>query len=104
MFLTSVGHALRGLAFLLKQERNARIHAVISLLVAGLATFLRIDANGWCWLIVAMTMVWIAEALNTAIERLADRVSTEKHRLIGQAKDLAAGAVLVAAMPGSRLV
>lgn len=96
--LTSLVHALRGLGFLVRTERNARIHAAATVVILTLAAALQVDADGWCWLIVAIAMVWIAEALNTAIERLADRVSLERHPLIGQAKDLAAGATLVASI------
>jgi diacylglycerol kinase len=45
-----------------------------------------------------MGLVWSAEAFNTALEFLADAVSQEPHPLIGQAKDIAAGAVLMAAL------
>ena len=97
MRLSSLVDALRGLAFLLRSERNARIHLTATLLVAAMGLALHIDTNAWCWLVVAIALVWTAEAFNTAIERLADRISTERHPLIKQAKDLAAGAVLVAA-------
>ena len=103
MRLTSILDALRGLAHLLCRERNARIHAVATVLVIALGVALRIDTGGWCWLVAAMAMVWTAEALNTAIERLADRVTLERDPLIQQAKDLAAGAVLMAAVAAAIL-
>ena len=52
----------------------------------------------WAILVLAIVGVWSAEALNTAIEFLADAVSQDHHPLIGQAKDIAAGAVLVVAL------
>ena len=90
--------ALRGLAFMLRTQRHAQIHAVAVFVIAALGWWLKIEANAWCWLVAAMTMVISAEAFNTAIERLADRVTTQRDALIGQAKDLAAGAVLCAAI------
>ncbi len=90
--------ALRGLGFLLATQRNARVHAVMTVLVAVMGWFLKIDRRDGCWLVLAIALVWMAEAFNTAIERLADRVTRERDPLIGQAKDLAAGAVLCAAV------
>lgn len=98
MRLSSFLDALRGLAVLLRTERNARVHAAASLLVVSLGMALGVDRLSWCWLITAMAMVWAAEAFNTAVERLADRVTLERDPLIKQAKDLAAGAVLVTAV------
>jgi diacylglycerol kinase (ATP) len=96
--LRSLGHALDGLALLLRSQPNAWIHAVATVLVVALGSLLQVSAYEWLWLLLAMALVWMAEAFNTALERLADAVSHEQHPLIGQAKDLAAGAVLVAAL------
>ena len=64
---------------------------------------LRITNTEWCCLILCLTVVWTAEALNTAVELLTDLVSPEFHPLAGQCKDVAAGAVLIAAV-GAGLV
>ena len=61
------------------------------------AIFFRLTADEWRWIILAIALVWLAEALNTAIERLADAVTLEPNDNIGIAKDVAAGAVLAAA-------
>jgi diacylglycerol kinase len=58
---------------------------------------LNVDAAGWCMLVFAIAAVWAAEALNTAIERLADAAVPEQHELVRDAKDIAAGGVLFAA-------
>jgi diacylglycerol kinase len=58
--------------------------------------WLQINRLDWCLIALATASVWAAEAFNTAVERLADRVTTERDPLIKQAKDLAAGAVLLA--------
>jgi diacylglycerol kinase (ATP) len=57
-----------------------------------------IGAMEWCAVILAMALVWSAEALNTAIELLADALSPDPHPLVGRAKDVAAAGVLLAAM------
>lgn len=96
--LSSLGHAWRGLRMLLRSEANARIHlaATLAVLVAGAA--LGLNAGEWALLAFAIALVWVAEALNTAIEHLANALHPERHPLIGQAKDIAAAGVLLAAV------
>jgi len=96
--LASFIHAGRGLKFVLQNEHNAWIHAILTVVVIVLAIVLKISATEWCFLILAMSVVWITETLNTAIERLTDLVSPEHHPLAGKVKDIAAGAVLLAAI------
>jgi diacylglycerol kinase (ATP) len=69
--------------------------ATVAVLIAGFV--LRISKIEWCIIILTCAAVWTAEALNTALELLADAVSKETHPVIGQAKDVAAGAVLITA-------
>ncbi len=96
--LQSFKFAFRGLFALLKTQPNARVHllATIAVIIAGV--LLHISAAEWCWLVLAMVAVWVAEALNTAIEQLADVVSPNFHPAIARAKDLAAAGVLLAAL------
>lgn len=93
----SFRYAFAGLR-VLASERNARIHAVATVVVAALAIALRLPPLETAALALAVTLVWVAEALNTAVERLADVVSPQYHAMIGAAKDVAAGAVLLAAL------
>lgn len=93
--LNSFRHAVRGVAFALKTQHNARIHLAIAILVVLLGWWLRIGATDWRWLAVAITLVWTAEAMNTAFEHLCDVVSPELHASVQKAKDIAAGAVLI---------
>jgi len=95
--LRSLGDAARGLWVLTRDEPNARLHALATLMVVVAGLALEVRAADWRWLVVAITMVWVAEALNTALERLCDAAAPEPHRLIRDAKDLAAGAVLLSA-------
>jgi diacylglycerol kinase (ATP) len=96
--LRSVRFALRGIALMLRTQHNAWIHAAATLAVIGTGLLLGVTAAEWCWLVLAIVAVWTAEALNTALELLADVASPEFHPLVEQAKDVAAGAVLISAL------
>ena len=101
--LLSFRYALAGLRTLVQTQHNARIHAGATLLVAAAGLYARLSLAEWCWLVLAITLVWMAEAFNTALEFLADAVTLEQHPLIGCAKDVAAAAVLIAAI-GATLI
>jgi diacylglycerol kinase len=90
--------AFAGFATLLRSQRNARIHLIAAVLAVFAGFILKINRFDWAWIIVAITLVFAAEAFNTALELLANRVSPERDPLIGQAKDLAAAAVLITAI------
>jgi diacylglycerol kinase (ATP) len=96
--LQSFRHAFSGLWILLKTQHNAWIHLLATLLVVVLGLFLQISRFEWCWLILAVVGVWVAEALNTALEFLAAAVHPEHHPMVGKSKDAAAGAVLISAV------
>lgn len=96
--LRSFGYAFQGIATLLHSQAHARIHLLATTLVLGAGFYLEINRGDWVALLLAMGMVWMAEALNTALEFLTDLVSPEHHPLAGKAKDVAAAAVLLAAM------
>jgi diacylglycerol kinase (ATP) len=99
----SFQHAIRGLRLMLRSQHNAWIHAVVTVLALAAGLFFRISAVEWCLVVLAMSSVWAAEALNTAVEFLADATTTKYHSVIGKAKDVAAGAVLATAI-GAALV
>jgi diacylglycerol kinase len=86
----SVKHAANGIFILLKTQCNAWIHAF--------ATIFGFAKSEWCWIIIAVIAVWTAEALNTALEFLADAAMPDPHPLVRKAKDAAAGAVLISAI------
>lgn len=96
--LLSFKYAGRGLVMLFKSQQNAAIHLLALVLVFSLAWYLQLSKIEWLFIILSVTMVIVAEAFNTAIEFLADSISKEHHPLIGKAKDVAAGAVLLAAI------
>ncbi len=96
--IQSFRYAFRGLWLMLTSQHNAWLHlvATIAAVVAGLV--LGLDRTEWCWILVACLAVWTAEALNTAFEFLCDVAAPEFHPLARNAKDVAAGAVLLAAL------
>jgi diacylglycerol kinase (ATP) len=96
--LRSVSLACRGAWLMLRSQHNAWIHAVATVAVVGAALFFRVTPVEWCCLILATMAVWTAEALNTALELLADAATPDFHPLVGKAKDVAAGAVLISAI------
>jgi diacylglycerol kinase (ATP) len=83
---------------MLRCQHNAWIHAGATIAVIVAALLLRVSASDWCWIILAISIVWTAEALNTAFEFLADAASPAFHPLVRDAKDVAAGAVLITAI------
>ena len=99
----SFGHAFRGVATLLASQHNARIHAAASVAVVWLGLALGVGRLEWALLIFAIALVWTAEGLNTALEWLCDVAAPEYHPLVKKAKDVAAAAVLLAAI-GSALI
>ena len=95
--IRSFRHAIAGVLRMMRCQHNAWIHAAATLVVLAAAFVLRISAADWCWIILAISIVWTAEALNTAFEFLADAASPEFHPLVRDAKNVAAGAVLLTA-------
>ena len=88
---------------MLRSQQNAWIHAFTTVIVLIFGISLGLTKSEWCWIILAAISVWTAEALNTALEFSTDIASPEFHPLAEKAKDVAAGAVLIAAA-GSVLI
>ena len=93
--IQSFKYAGQGVAHMLRTQRNAWIHAAMTAAVVAVGLFFRVSGNDWCWLILAMASVWTAESFNTALEIIVDIASPEWRPAAGQAKDVAAGAVLL---------
>ena len=96
--LRSFRCAARGIAIMLRSQHNAWLHACATLVVCAAGLLVGLSAAEWCWIVLAIVAVWTAEALNTAFEFLTDVASPDFHPIAGQAKDVAAGAVLISAM------
>lgn len=96
--IRSFKYAFAGVFHLLRTQHNAWIHALATILVVFSGFYFHLNAADWCWIVLAITSVWTAEAFNTAFELLADATTRDFHPLIGRAKDVAAGAVLLTAI------
>lgn len=94
----SFGYAFNGLKILFKEEHNARIHLLATIIVIGLAWFFKISSLEWIAILFAVGFVIVTEILNTAIENVSDFISPEKHDAIKKIKDLSAGAVLISSI------
>jgi diacylglycerol kinase len=97
-FIASFGYAFSGLWYVMRTQRNARVHAAAAVLAIGLGIFLHISAVEFAVTFVAISGVFIAEMFNTALEAGVDLASPQRHPLAKVAKDVAAGAVLVSAI------
>jgi diacylglycerol kinase (ATP) len=91
-------HALEGIVEMLKSQHNAWVHLVATVGVTTAGWLFGVTTSEWCFLILVMMAVWVAEALNTAFEFLCDVASPEFHPLVKKSKDVAAGAVLISAV------
>ena len=100
-FLKSRAHSFRfafhGWWFVIRTQKNAWIHAIVSIIVIFLGLWLSLSAGDWAVIIIAIAMVWTAEFLNTALEAVVDLASPESNHLAKVGKDVGAAAVLIAA-------
>ncbi|UYQ93106.1 diacylglycerol kinase family protein [Chitinophaga horti] len=94
----SFGYAFSGIVAFLKSEPNGRIHAVATVLVIAAGFYFDIGLMEWGLLVLVMGLVWITEILNTAIEKAMDHVAPGRHTMVKFVKDVAAAAVLIAAI------
>jgi diacylglycerol kinase (ATP) len=91
-------YAGRGLWRFFRSEHNAWIHLGATIVVITAAAIFRIPGPEAAVLALAIGLVWVAEIINTCLEKAMDLISRERHPQIGFIKDLAAGAVLVASI------
>lgn len=95
--LRSFGYAWKGIRSCVGKEQNLSFHLIATAAVVTAGSVVGITRAEWTAVVLCIGMVVAAELFNTAIERLVDLVSPERHPLAGQVKDIAAGAVLVCA-------
>lgn len=93
--LNSLSYALAGWLYMLRRQKNTRIQAVASIAVMLLALWLQIDALRWAILILAITMVWMAEFVNAAVEAAINLSTQDFHPMAKVGKDVASAAVLL---------
>ena len=93
--IRSVKCAGHGITTMMKYEHNAWVHALATFIACGAGFYFGFTKSEWCLIVLAIIAVWTAEALNTALELLADVASPGFHPEVKKAKDVAAGAVLI---------
>ena len=96
--LQSFSYAWSGIRSALQTEHNTWIHLALTIAAIVMGLIFKISRIEWMALVIAFGLVWLAELFNTAIEKTVDFISVEKHPQIKTIKDIAAAAVLVAAI------
>lgn len=94
----SFGFAFEGIGIFFKTQHNAIIHAVATVAVVVTGFSVQLATTEWLFITIVIGLVWAAELFNTAIEKLCDMVSAQRHPSIKFIKDVAAAAVLVTAV------
>lgn len=94
----SFGYAFQGIRTLVTTQPHAQLHLLASVAIVGTGLCVGLCRWEWVAILLCIGLVWMAEALNTALEFLADEVSLEQRPRIGKAKDVAAGGVLITAV------
>jgi diacylglycerol kinase (ATP) len=96
--IRSFKYAFRGLWWLVREEHNSWIHLAIILILIPTCFILSISLVEWALVIICIGLVLALELINSAIERLADKISPERDPEIGKIKDISAAAVLISAI------
>ncbi len=94
----SFNYAIAGIVHGLKTQRNMQLHVVVMVLVLLASLFLDLTRIELTAIFFAIGLVLISEMLNTAIEAIVDLIIDTHHRTAGTAKDIGAGAVLIASI------
>ena len=93
--LASYRYAIRGIGLVFRLEANMIFHVIAGMAVVIVNILLSVTKTEWLITLTLVGLAWMAEMFNTAIEKLCDRVTKEKDYLIGDVKDISAGAVLL---------
>ena len=94
----SFKNAFEGWWYVIRTQRNAWIHALISILVVLVAFWLHLSLRDWAVLLLTIALVWTAEFINTALEVVVDLASPQQHPLAKLGKDVGAAAVLITSL------
>ena len=97
-FAAAVKNALNGIINFFRSERNAKIQALVTVVVLLTSAFLRLSSTEWILILLCIGAVLTAEMMNSALEHVCNLVQTEYHPLIKKIKDVSAGAVLTASV------
>ncbi len=94
-------YAIKGIRVALREQANLKIHLFISCLVVVAAYFLKLNTIEWVIILLCIALVISLELINSSIEALVDLISPDRNEQAGKVKDIAAGAVLIAAVIAS---
>lgn len=94
----SFGYAFEGLGTIVRTQPNFWVHTVLAVAAIGLGVALRLSPAEFALVILTIALVLVTEAVNTTVEAVCDVVSPGYHPLVKRAKDVAAAAVLIAAV------
>ena len=96
--IKSVKYAAKGFWILITSEKSIIAQVLIAIIMTIIGFLMNISATEWLFQITAISIVLVAESLNTAIEKMADFIHPEYHQRIGFIKDISAGAAFFAAI------
>ena len=96
--IRSFGFAISGIIAFVRSEPHALLHFIATVVVVGAGFYYRITGMEWIAILTVISIVWITEMLNTVLEKVMDHVAPEYHPRVKWIKDVAAGAVLLAAI------
>ncbi|HYE81171.1 MAG TPA: diacylglycerol kinase family protein [Clostridia bacterium] len=97
-FFESLRYSIEGLVYCMSTQRNMKIHIAFALIVLVAGILLQISRLEFIIITMAISIVFICEIINTAVEKTVDTMTQEFHPVAKIAKDVAASAVLVAAI------
>lgn len=91
-------YSYKGIIRVFREEQNIKIQIISALAVAVLGMFFRISTAEWCFLVIVITLVILAEIINSAVERITDMFKPRIHEYAKVVKDITAGAVMITAI------
>jgi undecaprenol kinase len=97
-FFNSIKYAFKGIKHVFKNERNFRLHVLSAVLVFILAFYFKCDLLELSLLVIVVSIVLIAEIINSAIEYTWDKLEPRNHPVVGMIKDMMAGSVMLASI------
>ncbi len=99
--LKSIGYAFKGAVYLVKTESSIKIQVCIAIIATAAGFYFEISKTEWLIQILCIGLVMSLEGMNTAVEYISDFIHPDRHATIGKIKDIAAGAVFIAAVSAS---
>ncbi len=98
LYKDSVIHAVEGILFVAKGERNFRIQLAVGILVILTGVVVKLSRDEWLLVIIMVGLVLVLELINSALEKLLDIIRPRLHQQVKIVKDILAAAVLLASL------